>query len=156
MTQTYASLGSVSSATMRPEDLIPAFESALEDLPGGRDALDILRSDITPPGPDEEYAAWLETEDADWYLDGLTEALNEFAAPYCYFGSNEGDGADYGFWVSWDSLNDDCRYGGVLKIDAGDEWPNPLPEGTEYVLEVTDHGNGTLLTTAGAEVWSVV
>ncbi len=144
------SLGSVSSGTMRPEDLIPEFLYVLgqADKPA-HDALveeyeDVLDSD----DPDMEQQ--------DYALEALFNALDQVAPPYCYFGAHEGDGADYGFWVSWDSLEEDCQDGPVLKINAGDEWPNPLPEETEFVLEVNDHGNATLLTVTDKEVWSVV
>ncbi len=168
----YANLGSVSSATMRAEDLIPCFVGVLDDI----------RENIAAPGPTTEPSAeteerkqtvsrlddilgaieqrmraedYYESESADYDLEDLFTALEEFAPPYCYFGTNEGDGADYGFWIAWDSLEDDCRYGDVLKIPSGDEWPEDL-EGAEYVLEVNDHGNAMLYATDHTEVWSCV
>lgn len=147
-----AELGSVSSGTMRNEDLIPAFYDALREL-GGKCGTKYQKLLNLKNGVPRSYWA---SDDADYDLEALFEALDEHAAPYCRFGAHDGDGADYGFWVSWDSLEDDARAGTVLKVDAGDEWPDPLPEGTEYVLEVTDHGNGTLYTTDGTELWSVV
>ena len=46
---------------------------------------------------------------------------------------------------------------GVIKIDAGDEWPDPMDPSINYVMEVTDHGNVTLYGAHDhAEVWSCV
>lgn len=150
MTTTYAPIGSVSTGTMRNEDLIPCFMNVLKHL--DKDQHDVIVADYKY-NDKFDY----ESEDADYLInEDLLDALNNCAAPYCYFGSHEGDGTDYGFWVSWDSIEDACRIGEILKVNAGDEWPNPLPEETEYVLEVTDHDNGTLHTITGEEIWSVV
>ncbi len=157
MTQAkFAALGSVSHATMRPEDLIPSFLYVLGQL--DRAVHDALV---------EEYADVLDNEEADedsesfqeqqeYCLESLFDAMQDYAPPYAYFGANEGDGADYGFWLDWDSVEEACQDGEIFKVDAGDEWPDPLPEDAEYVLEVTDHGNGTLYTRNHVEVWSVV
>lgn len=154
-TNKFARLGSVSSATMRAEDLVPEFLYTLGQLDKKRhDEFVSANADVL----DNDEA----DEESDGYEDGLQEVcdelftiLNDYAPPYAYFGAHEGDGCEYGFWVSWDSLNDDCRYGTVCKVDAGDEWPEDAKE-AEYVLEVNDHGNATLYTTDGKEVWSVV
>ena len=90
--------GTVSSGTMRREDLIPAFEGELQFGCGRRDLLDKLRAEIMPPGEYDEYSAWIETDEAEYYLDGLFDALGECADEGFYFGSHLGDGADYGFW----------------------------------------------------------
>ena len=150
----YLELGSVSSGTMLARDLIPTFMGVLEDV----NPAECVRID-----EDAEYSknlddggAWYTTEDADFMLDDLFEALNEYCPPYCCFGANEGDGADYGCWISWDSIEDAVRYGNLVKVDAGDPWPC-APE----ILVVTDHGNATLyvwdeVECKHVEVWSIV
>jgi hypothetical protein len=157
MTTTYAQLGSVSSGTMQPKDLIPAFLDVLHGL--DKEEHDRMV---------EEYGDALDRDWADegnptdedslhYCLEELFDALNEHAPPYASFGAHEGDGADYGFWIDWDLLNDDCDNEEVLKLDAGDDWPDELPEGVNYVLEVNDHGNATLYSAANhTEIWSVV
>ncbi len=173
-------IGSVSSGTMLPEDLIPAFMDALDEIKerlslsvvkGGEmetvttvGRLDNILGEIEQRmnAADDEDTDYYESEDADYDLETLFNELDEFAPPYCYFGSHEGDGSDYGFWISWESLEEDCRDGDVLKIDAGDEWPEDeirerVAAGClDYVLEVNDHGNATLYTVDHIEVWSVV
>jgi hypothetical protein len=75
--------GSISTGTLRPEDLISAFRPVLHEL--NPDQLKVL--DTTPYGPDPME-----------YLNDLVEAI-EAATPEGYrFGSHEGDGADFGFW----------------------------------------------------------
>ena len=178
MTSNITRIGSISHGTMRPEDLIPCF----------MDALDSIREDLSSGGPEnvatvsriDDFLGEIEhnmnveidfDSDEPGYFDGdecmedlsaLEDMLNEFAPPYCYFGSHPGDGADYGFWPMMDSLEEDALNGDVLKINAGDEWPeDEIRERVEmdcisYVLEVNDHGNVTLYTTDHKEVWSCV
>lgn len=95
-----AELGSISSGTMRAEDLISTFASELENL---------IRTNVTALNRNERkrlativveaYAIEdFDSEDADYILEDLFDALEVFAPDGAYFGANEGDGADYGFW----------------------------------------------------------
>jgi hypothetical protein len=44
-------------------------------------------------------------EEISFLLDDLFDNLNDIASQYdCYFGSNEGDGSDFGFW-KYDELS---------------------------------------------------
>lgn len=150
MTTKYARIGSISSGTMRPEDLIPEYLYTLKQLDRKRYVAiaDEYRAVIDEGEPDPEQA--------DYCLQALEDALQEFAPPFCYFGAHEGDGADYGFWVSVESVQDGVADGTILKVEAGDEWPDPLPAGTEWVLEVNDHGNMELYDSKGQSIWGIV
>ena len=103
-------LGSVSTATLRPQDLIPAFMDALDDVKEdstfepGADApervrrignLDSALGSMERRMDDPDY---YQSEAADWDLEWLFEQLNEFAPEGAYFGAHPGDGADFGFW----------------------------------------------------------
>ncbi len=172
----YGELGSVSSGTMRPEDLIATFGATLWELDNAHAAL---------PADDWEERP----EEWDDVVEGLFDALDAFAPPYCYFGSHEGDGADYGFWVSWESIDDAVADESILKIDSGEMWvpaelareiglssdcpvgviadwleENDRPEKAEflrrlesadYVVSVHRGYDTTLYTTEGVIVWSV-
>ena len=101
---------SLSHATMRPEDLIPAFCRFLrlqaptvlneiiedyKDLPWMNDSLNFPE--------DTQYLRWdipPELCQSVMYLceDTLFDSLNDIAPEGCYFGSHPGDGSDYGFW----------------------------------------------------------
>lgn len=155
-TNKHAPLGSVSSGTMRPKDLIPEFLYTLGQLDKARhDALAEEYKDVLDGEWDEEQDCDGEGECAeqiDYCLEALFDALEKYAPPYCYFGAHEGDGDDYGFWVSWDAITEGEADGNIVRVNAGDEWPG---EG-DHVLEVTDHGNATLYDRAGNEIWAVV
>ena len=89
-------------------------------------------------------------------VEAFFDALNEYAPPYCYFGANEGDGSDYGFWPCIDQMEDDARGGELLKVSDTSEVPEDY-EG--LVMDVNDHGNVTLYSVAGGkftEVWGCV
>ena len=137
-------LGTVSHATMRPEDLIPAFVAELEyygaSIPNG------LSVEATMP-VDEESSYWT-MDEVHYDLEALFDALNEIAPPYCYFGAHEGDGSDYGFWVSIESIDDArdsaCKHGDYEFLDDGN------------IIQVNDHGNITLMDASFNEIWAVV
>lgn len=131
----YPPLGSISSGTFRDADLIPAFTNTLLSLSELNDG------DI----------------DLSLVLDALENALNDLSPPFCYFGTAEGDGADFGFWLDPGALQEAIDDGGVLKLEAGTDWASIGDFGTaDYVLEVTDHGNQTLFDLDHTEVWSIV
>lgn len=143
------SFGSVSCATTRPQDLIPAFAWELEHNVGPISAAhkDLVR--------EADALTDYDSENADYILSDLFDALNEYAPPYAYFGAHPGDGADYGFWLS-ESFDQDIVDNGGIKIADLSE----LPRGyTGEALLVNDHGNCTLYAcTRGRarEVWSIV
>jgi len=97
--------GTVSRATMRPEDLIPAFMGVLEKYwpekaakltgyYGGECSWPYSMSGLHYPDPIPDSLQ----ETAGYLVSDLFDALNEIAPEGCYFSSAEGDGCDYGYW----------------------------------------------------------
>lgn len=147
-------LGTVSHATMRPEDLIPAFLAEIEYLATKKSAQRV-RGEIRKIRQECRAGDFSEQERDDYILELLFDALGSIAPPLCYFGAHEGDGADYGFWFSPESLDEGIRYGSIIRVDAGDAYPDRL--GTaDYIAEVTDHGNVTIIDRNGEVVLEVV
>ena len=150
----HASPGSISSGTRRTEDLLSAFASEL-DYQLGRQAHRFPRASYRKMIREAE--SLIRRDDCDsaaesCLVDELQDVLGEFAPAYGYFGTHEGDGADFGFWVSDPR---ECGFDGLV-IDAGDE----LPKGYRgEVLVVNDHGNMSLYVANGRgktrEIWSV-
>jgi|TARA_Y100000310_G_C20698487_1_gene827448 hypothetical protein len=108
MPDTYKPMGTVSHGTMRAEDLIPAFAVELEYLTDNAipnrayvttyDYRTANRELVNRANNLVDY----ESDTADFILEELFDALNEFAMSYFYFGAHPGDGADYGFWLNED------------------------------------------------------
>lgn len=164
-----ARLGSVSSGTLRSEDLLDSFRSALEGLIF--DNGDYLSRSENFPTRDrlnnligEAYDAYCEDgetledeENASEIVNDLQDALNEFAPEFAYFGAHPGDGADFGFWPDIDSARENCEFVSTKKQDC------PDADFVGYWLHVSDHGNVTLYSREhdgmgkiDREVWSVV
>ena len=146
-----AQIGSISSGTLRDADLAEAF---CEELAAQRKL-----SAATCNYPEVRRAYYAGTLDklADrddcilsaWINEDAMDALNETAPEYCYFGAHYGDGADFGYWIDYDQIRDDQRYG---ELPSGDE----LPEHNRGAfLVVNDHGNMTLYH-GHTEVWAIV
>lgn len=83
---------SVSSGTLKSEDLIPKFLGVLKTY--GKDKYD----EYIKENPEVEDWENLDEETMGWVVDELADLLNEIAPDGCYFGASEGDGADFGFW----------------------------------------------------------
>jgi len=158
---TYGSIGSISSGTLLPADLIRVFADELKDL--AKASKSDAYKDLLA-----EAEAWVEADDSmdpgevpdgdehddcgPGLVDELIDALGEFAPPYFYFGAHPGDGADYGFWLHDDFQQD---FDG-LTVDDISEVPDDY-EGE--VLHVNDHGNCTLYSARNGElkeIWAVV
>ena len=147
-------IGSVSSCTMRPEDLIPSF------------LWEVRRQKRTVPGHRRECRAiearsnkdgYFESEDCHFDLESLFDMLDAYAPMYFYFGAHPGDGADYGYWLS-ESFEEDFD---GLKVSDLSEVPNTY---SGEVLLVNDHGNMSLYVARArkrkpvelSEVWAIV
>ena len=97
--------GSVSHGTMRPEDLCPIFMGLLEEYDPERAAR--LTSGYSGDGWPYSMAGlgWGDPFDArqqelaPHLLEDLFNELQGIAPPGSHFGSHEGDGSDYGFWL---------------------------------------------------------
>lgn len=157
----YAEIGEISSGTLRPEDLLETFAETLRSLlkiqPKGfpkKEHRRLIREADFLLGKLEEGGDEPETGDV---LADLSDALGDFAPPYCYFGTLEGDGACFGFWPDLDRIDEEGRYGSeVMKLDAGDDIP---PEFRGYVAMVSDHGNIEFGAARGGKfkpIWSCV
>jgi len=151
------SIGTISHGTLNPEHLIPIFS----------DELRLLVKNDRDPARRAHARKVLATaaafnpvaSDSGDILVEMHEALDAYALPYTYFGNLEGDGSDFGFWPSIESLEDDAREGDyVVKVAAGDPWPAGLrTKGVSFVMEVTDHGNVSLRRACnGREIWAIV
>ena len=97
-------IGSVSSGTMRTEDLIPTFVVELMFQSTRRDSgvsdRESHRGLAMRVGRAIREDGYYDTDASNSDLESLFDALDCYSAPYCYFGSHPGDGADYGWWPS--------------------------------------------------------
>jgi hypothetical protein len=146
----HRNIGSVSHATMRPEDLIPAFLDTLESQkPLRRKHRKLARQVKQNIDQTEDY---FDSDDASFDLDELFDALDSYALPYFYFGAHPGDGSDYGFWLTENLEND---FEGLQVNDLAD-----VPKAfSGEVLVINDHGNTSLYSYSrgrAREVWAVV
>ena len=162
-----ASFGSISSGTLRTEDVLAAFADELERIIRAAAA----NCGIREPETLDQYQlvrdarALLERGSDDWtdgereaatrlVREGLKDALNEYAPPYCYFGARPGDGADFGFWLDEDALRAAIRDGDILEVvDQRDAERSVIPE---HLYRVNARGNATLYDLHLDEIWSIV
>ena len=93
-------LGSISTGTLRTEDLLEAFHST------------IAESGTPPALAEDGYADGGKAYSDEELLTIYTEQLESFCPPFVYFGTLEGDGADFGFWPDMDGFNESRRLDG--------------------------------------------
>jgi len=147
-------MGSISSGTMQERDLIPCFLDELEwQVRQGKKRGYLREINRIRRAADKDIDdSYFHSEDASFDLEYLFNSLNEFAAPYFYFGANPGDGADYGYWLS-----EDMEYGfDGLKVEDLSEVPKDY---RGEVLYCNDHGNMTLYVKNSRgfkEIWGIV
>ena len=70
-------LGSISTGTLRTEDLLDTFGTLLEHW--GKPIADEYGT------PEERLSV-------------MMDVLTEYSPPFVYFGAHPGDGSDFGFW----------------------------------------------------------
>lgn len=87
-------IGSISSGTMRPEDLIPTFIDYIELYGQGKDRKRAREIEKNSSLDDYEETGGVQED-----VNELFEVLDKIASRYhMYFGAQDGDGACYGFW----------------------------------------------------------
>jgi len=149
----YGSIGSVSQATLREQDLIPSLLWEAKNLRlTKQERKEVSRIARAIEGMGESNPYW-RSEEAGFDLnESLFDILNNHALPYFYFGAHPGDGADFGWWLS-EGFEDDFD---GLKVSDTSEVPTGF---TGEVLRVNDHGNMSLYSARNGrlhEVWAVV
>ena len=130
-------LGSVSTGTLRTEDLIDALSGEIKylEIPNAQKILSEA-NEITD----------FDTENASFILEEMFEKLNEYAPPHMQFGSHDSDGANFGWWTT-DFEN--CH---TLSIDQG----KFVDTECGLYVEVNDHGSMTVKELGGAVIWDCV
>lgn len=138
------SIGSVSTDTLRPEDLLAAFSDALDELEKRTHPSEWASALLLRP-EDSRGEVW--KAEAGRCIEELKRALNEHSPDFCRFGAHEGDCADFGFWPDWHWLEVE---GSVLKVE---DIVEDIPE---YFLHFNDHGSCELFRVRLERVWAVV
>ena len=131
-------LGSISTGTLRTEDLLEAFHST-------------IAASGTPPALAEDGYV----DGGAQYSDGellevYTEQLESLCPPFVYFGTLEGDGADFGFWPDIETIQEIVN---IAECDASQGISCP-DDGV--IVQVSDHGNVTVMDMERNVLWSVV
>jgi hypothetical protein len=143
-----ATIGTISHGTLRTVDLVDAFASELEALARGpsitaNEALLVRESqqwlELEEDNRDEEEGSEI--------VNALMDALNEHAPPYCYFGANEGDGSDFGFWPSMAAIEELPHVPDDTEDESFAAAARRLGEDCKYV---NDHGNVTVYGADGS------
>ena len=91
--------GSVSSGTLRMQDLAPAFLDLLGDVEPmlvGTDWWIEMQRDVA-----RIVASDGDLDNAPEILDRIADEINSYLPSDLYFGANEGDGADFGIWETF-------------------------------------------------------
>lgn len=157
-TMKLASIGTISHGTLRTEDLLEALSSELdwkfrrngnffslpENMTEGRKINDLVGECQDQYEEDGETLKDLDA--AECLITDLSDALEQFAPPYCYFGAHEGDGSDFGFWPSSYAIDE------LPTVEDSDA----AKELGEDCKSVNDHGNVTVYSGDGNVVLELV
>ena len=157
----YSGLGSVSTGTLEPADLLETFTRELgrlvalsNRLPEYEPLLTETRAILAAMegAPDD---CGYQGDAQDGPLEDVINALGEFAPPYAYFGPYCGDGADFGFWPDWEAI-EEAEHDGTLAKIADPSNLDDITRGQLDALYVNDHGNATLYQREPSGRWRVV
>jgi len=131
--ETKIELGSLIHATLKSEDLLPAFMHALEDYKhpkAGAFNSELIElgfgysmCGVCGLGNREEWPEAFDDDMAGEIIDDMMDALNELAPNGYYFGAHEGDGSDFGFWPlsEWSVSNiKGAKHLGTLELESGE------------------------------------
>lgn len=158
-----AQIGSISHGTLRSEDLIDTFFHELESLVflngdyfskpenfAERNKLNNLIGEAQDAFNDEEE---LIHDDPFELINALMDALEQFAPPYCTFGAHDGDGSDFGFWPSWEAIEELPQIADNSQEAIEAEQSENFSTDVRYL---NDHGNTTVYGADGSVLLELV
>lgn len=108
-------LGSVSTGTLRTQDLLRSFADELAYYrPRGnarlireaRAVADCVEQDKPLPRLFGDITGMSAEEMGSEIISEISDKLNEIAPDYVWFGAHEGNGADFGFWPVHDAIEE--------------------------------------------------
>lgn len=137
-------IGSLISGTLIESDLIYAFARELERLDKNK------LNEVAPADLDYYLIEEKQVPEGAQVLNDLMNALDELSPPYCYFGANEGDCADFGFWISWETIEEAVK---SKELQILDNPPDRLTEGKEFLYYLEN--NRTLYDSDYNIVWEM-
>ena len=135
-------LGSISTGTLKPADLMATYESTLEAMLSPTDFSIAIES------------IYRHDEDSDMVC-AYEDALQALCPPFVYFGTLEGDGADFGFWADFDAVDESCARK-HHRCTHNPETGEIVLEDESVIVQVNDHGNVTVMDMERNVLWSVV
>lgn len=160
---TKVQIGSISTGTLRDRDLLPTFLAELDALDSAdstrfaeaRALADRLESENEDSILDWEYSDDADRDEVAYLINEvLPDALNEYAPPHTYFGTLEGDGADFGFWPTGEAWGDTCEMHVIEESQGSGTY---LDLTCHLYVTQSDHGNVSVYQIdAGEEIWSAV
>ena len=133
-------IGSISTGTLRPEDLLPTFARELE-----RHAPD--HALVTAAYAIQVY----DDGGASELINEIQDELQNYCPPFVTCGSHPGDGADFGFWPDMDGLRDAIGDGSFEQVFGEHE----LSE-HGIIINVTDHSEFVVMDLNRNVLWAVV
>ena len=139
-------LGSISTGTLRTEDLLFDFALALREF---EDKWNSEHEALYDQAKQHMAQAPSESE-LNQTVSNLQDALQEYCPPFVYFGALEGDGADFGFWPDIETIQEIVN---IAECDASQGISCP-DDGV--IVQVSDHGNVTVMDMERNVLWSVV
>ena len=128
----------VSDGTMRPEDLIPKFLNVLKVY--GKDVYDKYVGE----NPEVLDLSGMDDETLGWVVDELFDKLNEIAPEGYSFGSQDGDGACYGFWSEDADERKKCEVASEIKVGDFVEYDKDGKEDWNWAEVTGVNEDGTL------------
>jgi hypothetical protein len=150
-------LGSISTGTLRTEDLMDALIGEAVYLFGPLDGTERrplahwgeMNAALRKAYNDADAITDYDSEDAGYILDELIDALNEYAPAHVDLRSLDGDPSDFG-WFGRDF--DGCDTVPINKALYGDGKFVDLE--CELIVEINDHGNTTVRAMGGDVIWA--
>ena len=124
-------LGSVSSGTLRVEDLVPVCMDVLGEFAPKHPLLTESLDDLFTSDMDTPYDL----------LSDLEDAIQEYCPPLVFFGAHPDMPDAIGFWPDWDTMDD-------LGIDGAGEYTFDdvrVVMDSDETIHIYDLATGTLL-----------